>query len=328
MDTSQNDIVGVLLIYFIFLIGVFSGLNYSRTGMIIAFIIVIIMIMILQLGNGSTYYPTNNEIVKINYNDNVTKIGGMDSKLDEIYDRILLTRKLDKETFDKLGVRHVKGLMLYGPPGTGKTIMAMNIAKKLKSETPVIIDSSTIVGQFIGDTEANIKNIFRDAFENNGKNGKLYVYIMDEFDAIGSKRSSNGNSSSLKEHNKIVNQLLAVMDGPKALNNVLIIGITNKIEDIDRAFLRTGRFEVKMEIPLPNIESRKDIFDIKLSKLKDNNFLDDDVNTLKLAELTPLYSGADIEGVVNIAVSNFIKDRLSSPDNKIKHEDIVNIITT
>lgn len=253
-------------------------------------------------------------------------IGGLDSKFDVLFRRVFSTRTLDPETFAKLGGRHVKGVILYGPPGTGKTLMATSIAKRLGCEEPIIVDSATLLNKWVGQSESNLRDVFKDAVED--KSGKkLYMYIFDEFDSIGGKRTESDTNAG-KLDTKMVNQLLSIMDGPNKLDNVIIIGITNRLSSIDPALMRPGRFEVQIEIGLPDRDARVEIFDVHTKRMKENGYLADDVDLEQLAEMTPNYSGADIEGVINSVVSRLIVDKFpTNKDAQATQSDFVEAIS-
>lgn len=204
--------------------------------------------------------------------------------------------------------------MLHGPPGTGKTLIARKIGEILGASEVKIISGPEIFGKWVGESEANIRDIFKDAeedFKKNGKNAKLHLAILDEFDAICAKRRKVEFGSNVA--NSVVNQLLTKMDGVESAPNIILIGTTNRLELIDEALLRPGRFEVKLEIHLPTLEGRQQIFDIHTKRLQDNKALGQDVDMEELARLTPNYSGAEIKGVVNAALSR-AQCRIINPD--------------
>lgn len=129
----------------------------------------------------------------------------------------------------------------------------------------------------------------------------LHIVIFDEFDAIAKHRGSSSGDTGVKDN--VVNQLLSMIDGVEALNNILVIGMTNRLDLIDKAVLRPGRFEVHVEVGLPNKEGRREIVNIHTTSMRTNNLLDIDVNLDNLAELMGNYTGAEIEAVVKSANS-------------------------
>lgn len=237
-------------------------------------------------------------------------IGGMQHHFDLIHKKVLAIRQLDKKIADNLGVRPVKGIILYGPPGTGKTLMAVTISKMLNCEEPVIVSGPSVLNSYIGETEKNVRNLFKNAIsdEKYGFNN-LHVIILDEFDSIGGRRSEKGDTYGVRAN--IVNTFLSMMDGPIALNNILLIGITNRLETIDEALLRPGRFELQLEIGLPTKEQRLEILKVKTKKLSENDYLDPYISLEELADKTEGYSGADIEGLINAVVSELICEKIN-----------------
>ncbi|KAL8175660.1 UNVERIFIED_CONTAM: hypothetical protein K2H54_002903 [Gekko kuhli] len=147
------------------------------------------------------------------------------------------------------GCKHVKGILLYGPPGCGKTLMARQIGKMLNAREPKVVNGPEILNKYVGESEANIRKLFADAEEEQrrlGANSGVHIIIFDEIDAICKQRGSMAGSTGV--HDTVVNQLLSKIDGVEQLNNILVIGMTNRPDLIDEALLRPGRLEVKMEI--------------------------------------------------------------------------------
>jgi len=125
-----------------------------------------------------------------------------------------------------------------------------------------------------------------------GDDSDLHVIIFDEIDAICRKRGSTNSGTGVNE--SVVNQLLSKIDGVESLNNILIIGMTNRLDMIDEALLRPGRFEIHLEIGLPDEKGRRQIFDIHTKKMRDNALIDKDVDLDRMAKLTKNYTGAEI----------------------------------
>eukprot|EP01112_Ceratiomyxa_fruticulosa_P009071 TRINITY_DN2365_c0_g1_i2.p1 TRINITY_DN2365_c0_g1~~TRINITY_DN2365_c0_g1_i2.p1 ORF type:complete len:744 (+),score=154.16 TRINITY_DN2365_c0_g1_i2:279-2510(+) len=231
-------------------------------------------------------------------------IGGLDKEFGDIFRRAFASRLFPPTVVSKLGIQHVKGILLFGPPGTGKTLIARQIGKMLNGKEPKIVNGPEILNKYVGQSEENIRNLFRDAEMDqkaNGDNSELHIIIFDELDAICRQRGSRTDSTGVGD--TVVNQLLSKIDGVEALNNILIIGMTNRKDMIDEALLRPGRLEVHMEIGLPDQQGRLEILRIHTTKMRDNKFMDTDVDLAELAEITKNYSGAEIEGVVKAATS-------------------------
>ncbi|CAO3656866.1 unnamed protein product [Mucor fragilis] len=231
-------------------------------------------------------------------------IGGLDDEFNAIFRRAFASRIFPPALVEKLGVQHVKGILLYGPPGTGKTLMARQIGKMLNAKEPKIVSGPEVLSKFVGQSEENVRKLFADAEEEyraKGEESGLHIIIFDELDAICKSRGSRSGDTGVGD--SVVNQLLAKMDGVEQLNNILIIGMTNRKDMIDEALLRPGRLEVHMEIGLPDEKGRLQILKIHTSKMRTNDVLESDVDLDDLAELTKNYSGAEISGVVKAASS-------------------------
>ncbi|KAK4514101.1 FAM50A protein [Mucor velutinosus] len=231
-------------------------------------------------------------------------IGGLDDEFNAIFRRAFASRIFPPALVEKLGVQHVKGILLYGPPGTGKTLMARQIGKMLNAKEPKIVSGPEVLSKFVGQSEENVRKLFADAEEEyraKGEESGLHIIIFDELDAICKSRGSRSGDTGVGD--SVVNQLLAKMDGVEQLNNILIIGMTNRKDMIDEALLRPGRLEVHMEIGLPDEKGRLQILKIHTGKMRTNDVLESDVNLDDLAELTKNYSGAEISGVVKAASS-------------------------
>ncbi|CAD2085965.1 N-ethylmaleimide-sensitive fusion protein, putative [Plasmodium vinckei brucechwatti] len=244
-------------------------------------------------------------IIKSNFNFEELGIGALDEEFKTIFRRTFASRIYPNYIIKQLGIKHVKGMILYGPPGTGKTLIARQIGKTLNAREPKIINGPEILNKYVGQSEENIRNLFKEAeleYKQAGENSLLHIIILDEIDAICRQRGSAASSGS-GVNDSIVNQLLSKIDGVNSLNNILLIGMTNRIDLIDEALLRPGRFELHIEISLPNKEGRIQILNIHTKNMRQNNKLNKDVNIEELAEKTPNFSGAEIEGLVRNTVS-------------------------
>ncbi|KIJ44594.1 hypothetical protein M422DRAFT_251873 [Sphaerobolus stellatus SS14] len=210
-----------------------------------------------------------------------------------------------RDLVQKLGIQHVKGLLLFGPPGTGKTLMARQIGKMLNAREPKIVNGPEILNNYVGASEENIRKLFADAeteYKAKGDESGLHIIIFDELDAICKQRGS-GAGGGTGVGGSVVNQLLSKMDGVDQLNNILLIGMTNRLDMIDEALLRPGRLEVRMEISLPDEHGRLQILTIHTSQMRKNEVMDPDVNLEYLAAKTKNFSGAKISGLVKSATS-------------------------
>lgn len=242
-------------------------------------------------------------------------IGGLSAEFADIFRRAFASRVFPPHVTSKLGIKHVKGMLLYGPPGTGKTLMARQIGKMLNGKEPKIVNGPEVLSKFVGETEKNVRDLFADAEQDqraNGDQSELHIIIFDEIDAICKSRGSTRDGTGV--HDSIVNQLLTKIDGVESLNNVLLIGMTNRKDLLDEALLRPGRLEVQVEISLPDENGRLQILQIHTSKMKESSFIAPDVNLEELAARTKNYSGAELEGVVKSAVSYALNRQLDMDD--------------
>ncbi|CAM6045492.1 unnamed protein product [Sphagnum compactum] len=255
-------------------------------------------------------------------------IGGLDAEFQDIFRRAFASRVFPPHIIAKLGIPHVKGLLLFGPPGTGKTLIARQIGKMLNGREPKVVNGPEVLSKFVGETEKNVRDLFADA-ENDqktrGDQSDLHIIIFDEIDAICKTRGSTRDGTGV--HDSIVNQLLTKIDGVEALNNILLIGMTNRKDLLDEALLRPGRMEVQIEIGLPDEKGRFQILSIHSNKMKENSFLSADVDLKELASKTKNFSGAELEGLVKSATS-FALNRQVNPADLSKQIDEENIKVT
>ncbi|KAA0202629.1 hypothetical protein HAZT_HAZT006046, partial [Hyalella azteca] len=245
-------------------------------------------------------------------------IGGLDEQFVQILRRAFASRVFPPEVVDTMGIKHVKGILLYGPPGTGKTLMARQIGKMLNAREPKIVNGPEILDKYVGESEANVRRLFAEAEEEEkrmGPNSGLHIIIFDEIDAICKQRGSVAGNTGVND--TVVNQLLSKIDGVEQLNNILVIGMTNRKDMMDEALMRPGRLEIQVEISLPNEKGRFDILKIKTNKMATHGKLDPDVDIAELAALTKNFSGAELEGLVKAASSSALK-RYIHLGNQIK----------
>jgi vesicle-fusing ATPase len=253
----------------------------------------------------STKRPAANSIIAPDFKFEDMGIGGLDTEFSAIFRRAFASRIFPPGLIEKLGIQHVKGILLFGPPGTGKTLIARQIGKMLNSREPKVINGPEVLNKYVGQSEENIRKLFADAekeYKEKGDESGLHIIIFDELDAVCKQRGS-GAGGGTGVGDSVVNQLLSKLDGVDQLNNILLIGMTNRMDMIDDALLRPGRLEVHMEISLPDEAGRAQILKIHTSKMKENDVMDSDVNVMELAHLTKNFSGAEIGGLVKSASS-------------------------
>ena len=240
-------------------------------------------------------------------NVDYSMIGGLKEILQEVIETVELP--LTKpELFSNLGIHPPSGILLYGPPGTGKTLIAKAVASKTKS-TFIRMSGSDLVQKFVGEGAKLVKDIFILAKEKSPA-----ILFIDEIDAIGSIRTFDGTSGS-SEVNRTMLQLLSEMDGFEKRGNIKIIAATNRIDLLDPALLRTGRFDRKIEIPMPNEDGRKQIFRIHMKNMN----VDKDIDLEKLSKLTDNFSGSDISAITTEAGMFALR----KGDNIIKNEHFI-----
>ncbi|XP_066145979.1 vesicle-fusing ATPase 1-like [Euwallacea fornicatus] len=272
----------------------------------------------LNLVGKSKGLQVRQSIINPDWNFQKMGIGGLSNEFNAIFRRAFASRVFPVEIIEQLGCKHVKGILLYGPPGTGKTLMARQIGKMLNAREPKIVNGPQILDKYVGESEANVRRLFAEAEEEEkraGSNSGLHIIIFDEIDAICKQRGSVAGNTGV--HDTVVNQLLSKIDGVEQLNNILVIGMTNRKDMIDEALMRPGRLEVQIEISLPNEEGRLQILEIHTARMRKFEKISSDVDLKELAALTKNFSGAELEGLVRAAQSTAM-NRLIKATNKVE----------
>lgn len=216
-------------------------------------------------------------------------VAGLEEAKVEIMEIVDFLKNADK--YRELGAKIPKGALLVGPPGTGKTLLAKAVAGE--ANVPFLsISGSDFVEMFVGVGASRVRDLFEQA-----KQKAPCIVFIDEIDAIGRARGRNAGFSGNDERENTLNQLLTEMDGFQTNAGVIVLAATNRADILDKALMRAGRFDRQIEVGLPEIHERKQIFDVHLRKLK----LDPDLDRDFLAKQTPGFSGADIANVCNEA---------------------------
>ena len=210
------------------------------------------------------------------------------------------------EVFEEMGIRTPKGVLLFGPPGTGKTLLAKAVATESEANF-ISVRGPEIFNKYVGESEKAVRDIFKMA-----RQTAPCILFFDEIDAI---LSSRGQRDDTGVSQRIVNQFLAELDGMQTLQNVLVIGATNRADILDPAVLRPGRFDGIVFVPPPDTDARLEILRVHTREMP----LADDVSLEKLADETEGFSGADIEGLVREAAMAAVRDDWKAKPVEMKH---------
>ena len=243
-------------------------------------------------------------------NTRYSDIGGLSEQVRELREVIELPLKYP-HLFRELGIEPPKGVLLYGPPGCGKTLLAKAVAGESEA-TFIRLVASELAQKFVGEGARMVRELFALA-----RRKAPSIVLIDEIDAIAAKRLDIGTSGEREIH-RTLTQLLAELDGFDPLDNVKIIATTNRIDVLDPAILRPGRFDRIIEIPLPDANGRFEIFKIHTKKMK----LSDDVDLRFLAMMTEGASGADIKAICTEAGFSAIR----SNRTYVTQEDFIKAI--
>jgi transitional endoplasmic reticulum ATPase len=235
------------------------------------------------------------EIGGVTYED----IGGLHEELQRIREMVELPLK-HPELFRHLGIEPPKGVVLWGPPGCGKTLIAKAIANETGAHF-ISINGPEIMSKFYGESEARLREIFKEAEENSPS-----IIFIDELDAIAPKRSEVTG----EVERRVVSQLLALMDGLKSRGQVIVIGATNRIDAVDPALRRPGRFDREIRIGVPDRNGRKEVLQIHTRRMP----LLDDVDLDELANITHGFTGADLAALCREAAMNALRRFLPKMD--------------
>ena len=234
-----------------------------------------------------------------------TDVGGLEDVKRELQEAVEWPMKYPA-LYDKLGHKMPRGILLHGPSGTGKTLLAKAVATESEANF-VSVRGPELLSKWVGESERGIREIFKRA-----RQSAPCVVFFDEIDSIAPIRGAGGETAVSE---RVVSQLLTELDGMENMHGVIVLAATNRADMIDPALLRPGRFDKIIQIPLPDLESRKSILKITAKEIP----IISDVNFDKLAELTDGLSGADVASIANTAVSLVIHEFLD------KHPDIKDV---
>lgn len=249
-------------------------------------------------------------IVEEKPNVTFADIGGLREQIRELYEIVILPLR-NPTLFSEMGVEPPKGVLLHGPPGTGKTLLARAVAREAEA-TFISLVASELVNKFIGEGARLVREVFRVAREK-----APAIVFIDEIDAIASRRLDIGTSAE-REVQRTLLQLLAELDGFNPLQGVKVIAATNRLDTLDPALLRPGRFDRIVELPLPDLQGRVEILRIHTRRVP----LADDVNLVEIARLTDGFSGAHIKHLVVEAVYSAIR----RGSRVVSQEDFINAL--
>ena len=238
---------------------------------------------------------SEDKVIDVTYED----IGGLEEEIKKVRELVELPLK-NPEIFERLGVEPPKGILMYGPPGTGKTLLAKAVANESDSNF-LLVNGPELTSKFYGETEKRIRDLFEEA----EKNAPSIIFI-DEIDAIAPKREETYG----EVERRMVSQLLTMMDGLKSRGRVVVIGATNRVNSLDPALRRPGRFDREISIGVPNKKGRLKILQIHTRNMP----LTNDVKLDKIAEITHGFVGADVEALCKEAAMVVIRKVL--PDLK------------
>jgi len=241
-------------------------------------------------------------------------VGGLENVKQKLKEAVEWPLK-NSEAFKRMGIKPPKGILLFGAPGTGKTLLAKAVATESEANF-ISVKGPELISKWVGESEKALREIFKKA-----KQASPSIVFLDELDAIAPIRGWGAGDSRVTE--RMVNQLLTSMDGMEALENVVVIGATNRPDILDRALLRAGRFDRLVQIPVPDKDARLKILEVhtKDMPLKD-------VSLEELAEKTDGYVGADIESLCREAALISLREDMNAKTVTKKHfEEAIKSVT-
>jgi len=241
-------------------------------------------------------------------------VGGLDKVKQELREAVELPLK-SPGTFEQMGIRPIKGILLYGPPGTGKTLLAKAVANETEANF-IGISGAQVLSKWVGESEKTLREIFKKA-----RMAAPCILFIDEIDAIAPTRSGAA-SDGTRVTERVVDTLLTELDGLQSLKNVVVIAASNRPDILDPALMRAGRFDRVIEISLPDEAARLSILRIHTKRMP----LDSDVELAELSRVMDGYAGADLENLVREAGMNAIREGSKKVKAKHFHEALKELI--
>ena len=266
------------------------------SGILVLSILTIIAMLLVKARHGSSSV-TSMDIVDFSKNIgiNFSSVAGNEEAKESLMDIIDFLKNPEK--YEKYGARMPKGIILYGEPGTGKTLLAKAVAGE--ANVPFYaLSGSDFVQVYVGVGAARVRSLFKKA----KSKGKAVIFI-DEIDAIGKARSNNESSSANSERDQTLNALLTEMSGFGEGEGIIVIAATNRLDMLDKALLRPGRFDRHIEVSLPDVKAREKILSLYLDNKPHEN-----IDIKDIARKTSYFSGAKLENLVNEAAILAAKD--------------------
>jgi len=245
------------------------------------------------------------ETPNISWND----VGGLDTVKRELNEAVEWPIKYP-DSFKRLGIRPSRGILLYGPPGTGKTLLAKAVAKESEANF-IQVKGPSLLSMWVGKSEEGVRKIFERA-----RQVAPCIIFFDEIDALAGKR---GEDHGNKVTERVLNQILAEMDGLEDLNDVLVVGATNRPDMLDTALLRPGRFDKILLVNAPTEEGRLKILGVHTKKMSAGNALCKDVSLKDIAKKTSGYTGADLESLVRESALLALRENIEAKEVTKKH---------
>ena len=316
-DIALNTLIDKNIYYDIFNVqhnGLETFFNIFQNIVIIYILLTILSLVFRTFGGGGMpgmggfgggqLAPKNDLIDSKDIDIRFDDVAGCDEakyELEEVVDFLK-----DPEKFAKIGAKVPKGVLLEGPPGTGKTLLARAVAGEAEVSY-ISVSASQFIEMFVGLGASRVRKLFETAKQN-----KPCVIFIDEIDAIGKKRGSAFSNGGNEEREQTLNQILTNMDGFDKDEGIIIIGATNRIDILDDALVRSGRFDRKIKVSLPDEKGREKILKVHLkNKLVDNN-----IDYDQISRLTSGFSGADLANIANEAAILAVRDNKKKITNK------------